>query len=42
MSDSLYIEIGSHQEHKHSENCFGDSVTSKKIAGRATDNNCFV
>ena len=31
MSDSLYIEIGSHQEHKYSENCFGDSVASKKL-----------
>ncbi len=31
MSDSLFIEISSHQEHKHTENCFGDAVLSKKL-----------
>ena len=31
MNDSLFIEIASHQEHKHSENCFGDAVLSKKL-----------
>ena len=31
MSDSLFIEIGSHQEHKATESCFGDSVLSEKL-----------
>lgn len=31
MNDSLFIEIASHQEHKHTENCFGDTVLSKKL-----------
>lgn len=31
MNDSLFIEIASHQEHKWSENCFGDAVVSKKL-----------
>lgn len=31
MSDSLFIEIGTHQEHKSTENCFGDAVLSKKL-----------
>ena len=31
MSDSLFIEIGTHQEHKATENCFGDAVLSKKL-----------
>ena len=31
MTDSLFIEIGSHQEHKHSESCFGDAIVSKKL-----------
>ena len=31
MNDSLFIEIGTHQEHKHTESCFGDSVLSEKI-----------
>lgn len=31
MSDSLFIEIGSAQQQKHGEDCFGDTVYSKKI-----------
>lgn len=31
MSDSLFIEIGTYQEHKSTENCFGDAVLSKKL-----------
>ena len=31
MSDSLFIEIGSHQEHKATESCLGDSVLSEKL-----------
>ena len=31
MSDSLFIEIASHQEHKYAESCFGDTVLSKKL-----------
>ena len=31
MSDSLFIEIGSHQKHKYGENCFGDAIVSKKL-----------
>ena len=31
MSSSLFIEISSHQEHKHTESCFGDAVFSKKV-----------
>ena len=31
MSDSLFIEIGSHQEHKATESCFGDSILSEKL-----------
>lgn len=31
MGDSLFIEIGTHQEHKSTENCFGDAVLSKKL-----------
>ncbi len=31
MSDSLFIEIGSCQEHKASESCFGDAILSKKL-----------
>lgn len=31
MSDSLFIEIGTHQQQKNGEDCFGDTVFSKKI-----------
>lgn len=31
MSESLFIEIGTHQEQKHGEDCFGDTIFSKKI-----------
>ena len=31
MNSSLFIEISSHQEHKHTESCFGDAVLSKKL-----------
>lgn len=31
MNESLFIEIGTHQEQKHGEDCFGDTVFSKKI-----------
>ena len=31
MSNSLFIEIASYQEHKHTESCFGDTVLSKKL-----------
>ena len=31
MNGSLFIEIGTHQEHKYSENCFGDDIVSKKL-----------
>ena len=31
MNSSLFIEISSHQEHKHTESCFGDTVLSKKV-----------
>lgn len=31
MSDSLYIEIGTAQQQKYGEDCFGDTVYSKKI-----------
>ena len=31
MNDSLFIEIGTHQEHKYTESCYGDSVLSEKI-----------
>ncbi len=31
MNSSLFIEISSHQEHKHTESCFGDAVLSKKV-----------
>ena len=31
MDSSLFIEISSHQEHKHTESCFGDAVLSKKL-----------
>ena len=31
MSNSLFIEIGSHQEHKASESCFGDAIVSEKL-----------
>ncbi len=31
MSDSLFIEIGSYQEHKASESCFGDAILSEKL-----------
>lgn len=31
MSDSLFIEIGTHQQQKHGEDCFGDTIYSKKI-----------
>ena len=31
MNDSLFIEIGTHQCQKNGEDCFGDTVFSKKI-----------
>ena len=31
MSDSLYIEIGTAQQQKYGEDCFGDTVYSQKI-----------
>ena len=31
MNSSLFIEISSYQEHKHTESCFGDAVLSKKV-----------
>ncbi len=31
MSDSLFIEIGSAQQQKYGEDCFGDTIYSKKI-----------
>lgn len=31
MNSSLFIEISSHQEHKHTESCFGDAVLSRKL-----------
>ena len=31
MNSSLFIEISSHQEHKHTESCFGDALLSKKV-----------
>ena len=31
MEDSLYIEIGTAQQQKYGEDCFGDTVYSKKI-----------
>ena len=31
MENSLYIEIGTAQQQKYGEDCFGDTVYSKKI-----------
>ncbi len=31
MSSSLFIEIGAFQQQKHGEDCFGDTIYSKKI-----------
>ena len=31
MSDSLYIEIGTAQQQKYGEDCFGDTIYSQKI-----------
>ena len=31
MNSALFIEIGSYQEHKWTESCFGDSIASKKL-----------
>ena len=31
MEDSLYIEIGTAQQQKYGEDCFGDTIYSKKI-----------
>lgn len=31
MNDSLFIDIGSHQEHKAGESCFGDAIVSEKL-----------